>query len=226
MAYVALTNFADGDDVPGPDWWNQVGANFAASAPDIMTAAGQIAVASAENAASVLTAPTSSGLLLISDTSEALQMEWSAIPAAHAYWEGSADTASYTEGSYYQFDPMVAEAFDTTNSMSTSARYTAPLPGKYLVIAYATARWVSGAPAVNEMQAVALYINGSIYSVLDSDYMQGTPGYASVFGADIVDLVAGDYMDLYTYFGAAGDSVELGDGSNNGVDFFVQYLGA
>lgn len=97
--------------------------------------------------------------------------------------------------------------FDTHGAVTTGAswKYTAPVPGKYRVNALSlddgANTW-----AVNKVQDLLLYKNGSSYSTLYrwTSEQAGTTSQPVCSGGDVVDMVAGDYLDLRTFQNSGG----------------------
>lgn len=81
-------------------------------------------------------------------------------------------------------------SFDTTNS-----KFTAPSSGKYSVKSNIT---LSAANILADEYALALYKNGSFYKVLD-DRTQASTTVLNLQGSTSLDLIAGDYLELYLY---------------------------
>lgn len=81
MAYAAFSAWTDGDDAPGPDVWNQIGANFAAGIPDLIAAKGDLVSASGANTA-VKTAVGTNGQVLKANSAASGGIGWGVAPAA------------------------------------------------------------------------------------------------------------------------------------------------
>jgi len=81
-------------------------------------------------------------------------------------------------------------SFDTTNS-----KFTAPSSGKYSVKSNIT---LSATNILANEYALALYKNGSFYKVLD-DRTQASTTVLNLQGSTSLDLIAGDYLELYLY---------------------------
>jgi len=211
MAYTAIPTQNTGDTVTAADFNSWVKGNFEVSIPDIFTAAGQIAVASAADAAGVLAAPTSSGLTIVSDTSTALQMAWGAISLGGVYARAHSEadqTISNASATIVRFD---TEDSDTASVITTGASWKTTIPagqgGKYLVTG--SLRFKSSANwAANEYGILAFYKNGSLSYVPQIKFMQAAGTYLvgfSFFG--ILDLAAADYIDLRVTQNSGGDIV-------------------
>lgn len=80
MAYVAFSSWTTGDDAPGPDVWNQIGANFAAGMPDLFAAKGDIVSASAADAGAK-TAVGTNGYILQASSGATGGVAWAVAPA-------------------------------------------------------------------------------------------------------------------------------------------------
>lgn len=97
--------------------------------------------------------------------------------------------------------------FDTHNAVSgsgTSWKFTAPVSGIYRVsIAAITASIAWG--AANRNLATSLFKNGVLYSTIAEGYTSGSyTGYISNAGSTLIDLNAGDYIQIKQNANQAG----------------------
>lgn len=76
MAYTPVPNAATGDKFTAAYVNAYLRDNFAAAVPDILTAKGQLAAATAADAAAPVTAPTVNGQILTADSAQATGMAW------------------------------------------------------------------------------------------------------------------------------------------------------
>lgn len=87
---------------------------------------------------------------------------------------------------------------DTHNAITTGSNwiFTAPIAGKYLVIA--NMRFDAGVFTANNLQQISVYKNTSLYTYLNLYYHQvNYTGYpSSINGTTIMDLSAGDVVDM------------------------------
>lgn len=193
-----------------------------ATASSIAPAAkGDLVVGSATNDASVLAVGSANQVLTV-DSSTATGLKWQGFVGCNVNNSTTGLTITTNTLTTITFS---TEVFDTDSFHSTSTntdRITIPSGkgGKYLV----TMRgWYSSAGAAAGSTQMRIYKNGST---------QLTNNYVDVSAANtvgntttaIVDLVAGDYLNVQLYQASGGNKTwhtYSGEG-----EFSVQYLGA
>jgi hypothetical protein len=127
------------------------------------------------------------------------------IAASETIAVGAVRSANQTginpNNSYVQLQPN-STAFDTHATWNTSTyRFTAPAAGKYRISASAALGSIN---VLANQYMLYLYKNGSSFAYIDQRY----PSVSTPFGLSgslVVNLVAGDYLELYLY-GAGNNS--------------------
>lgn len=93
--------------------------------------------------------------------------------------------------------------FDTNGAVTTGAswKFTAPIPGKYRVVS--TIRYSNASSlTANTSLTLQLFKNGSLHQYIALHTVPVTASYGyNVTGSGIIDLIAGDYIDLRTDHG-------------------------
>ncbi len=208
MAYTAVPTQNTGDLWTAANHNTYIRDNFAAGVPDILTAKGDIAAATAANAASPLAVGTD-GQVLTADSGEATGLKYASISggnscAARYKISGSTANAALANNSteIIDFDTSV---FDTDTAVATGASWKFTVPtgkgGKYLVICSialaSDTNWSEG-----EIFRVSVYVGGVIQCQLNAIYVHANAsgGYAlQVHGATVLDLSAADEVDFRAY---------------------------
>lgn len=198
MAYTVMTPKTTGD-IPDEDDWNEIVNNFIAGVPDIFTTKGDIAVASAANAAGRLGVGTN-GQVLTADSGETLGVKW-ASPGASVFARYSTDTAQSIPSGSSTIVDYEDVSYDSASAVTTGAswKFTAPETGYYLITAMirlAAANW-----NLNEYASLTLYKNGSAECRLDfvNSYINNYTNQLSANGETVIYLEATDYIDIRFY---------------------------
>jgi hypothetical protein len=215
MAYTAWVNRATGYVALATDW-NIIGANFAAGVPDIFTAKGDIAVATAADAASPL-AVGANGTLLTAASGEATGLGWTTPSVARSYarYKISAEFAlPNNAATLVNYDTVV---YDDDTAVTTGAAWKFTVPashdGYFLVCASILIKSNANWTAAEKME-LQLFKNNSIYCVLASTYAQATGTYALfTTGSAVISLVATDYIDVRCYHNTGSAEVTNSDGN-------------
>ncbi len=200
MTYTVVPTAIDGQAAPNADYMNTyIGANFAAGVPDIFTAKGDLAVATAADVAVPFPVGTD-GRTLTAESSTATGLLWFC-SGASLY-----DTkliGSTNDNTWIRLD-INTDVYDISGEFAIY-KFVATYPGYYLVIINAHFG-IQGAGGTDfdagDYTAVSVYKNGAIYAILGMDYAQ-SDGQVTMYceGQTVVDLAAGDYLEIYTYIG-------------------------
>lgn len=194
MAYTELAAQITGDNWTAKEMNTYVKDNFAAGVPDIFTTKGDIAAASAANAASRV-AIGSDAAILMADSNQTAGVVWSILGRYAGV--GNAAVNSQAAQTWTQ-TTQFTEVWDSA-SAGSSATFTAPHLGYYFVSGKLT---FTGSASNLALLSVALYKNGVIYSILRSEFFDGIVDpdanwYYTIEGSDIVSLATGDTLKLY-----------------------------
>ncbi len=209
MAYNAVPTQNTGDEWSAAEHNTYVKDNFAAGVPDIFTTKGDIAAATAANAASRL-GVGADGTVLMASSAAATGLAWTVMPMAHYKTNAGQSIAS---ADYYiiNYEDLV---YDTASAVSVgpSWNFTAPVTGYYLVQAsalLASAAWDAG-----EFAALKLYYDNAAGPFLDLKYAQAA-GTRLVFlnGSCVYYAVAAKDIDIRIYQNSGG-AIALGSDSN------------
>lgn len=163
--------------------------------------------------------------VLTADSAASTGVKWAAVPTASfkgcQLWKSnnqSINNATYTA---ITFD---SENFDTDGFHSTvtnTSRITIPagLGGKYLITF--TAGYAASATGI---RGSALYKNGSQTHIM---FQVSASSAADHFfaGSQIMNLTAGDYVEIFLYQNSGG-ALDVKGLSDNATTFSCQYLGA
>lgn len=197
MAYTAVPTAYN--DSPGwsASWVNKyIKDNFAAGVPDIFTTKGDLAVATAANAATRL-AIGADGSILFADSATATGLNWGFPGLAKVNDTGTQSFAT----TYTKLTELDNEFYDLY-SVWASDRFTATYPGYYLVTCMfqcnkSSTTWAS----TDRGGEFWLYKGGQAYSMLSAGINKttGTNYLLSTFGADVVYLADGEYIEFYGY---------------------------
>lgn len=203
MAYTAVPTQNTGDLWTAAEHNTYIRDNFAAGVPDIFTAKGDLAVASAADVAGALAVGTN-GQILTADSGESLGVKWASLAGgaeSHArYKVSSTKSISNTTYTIIDYDTSVYDS-DTAVTTGASWKYTVPSgKGGYFVVTASAYLQSSAGWAADEFVQLALYKNGTLDTVLGEVRIHAS-GTFSVFvtGASLVSLAAADYIDVRMY---------------------------
>jgi hypothetical protein len=117
------------------------------------------------------------------------------IPIVARYSTDAGQSIPNTTPTIVNFEDLVIDTWSAV-TVGASWAFTAPVGGYYQVSVYieftATANW-----AVGERAEIALYKNGAVAAVLDAQENHGATSHrATLQGDDVVELAAGDTIDL------------------------------
>jgi hypothetical protein len=130
--------------------------------------------------------------------------------ASRAY-KASNQTSVNTNASYVKIN-LDTTLYDTHSGFASN-KYTAPISGYYQVSALIG---LAGTNVLNNFYLAAIYKNGSLFSGGVAQYPVAT-GAFSVSVSDIVQLNAGDYIELYLYGNGNNSSSTLTVVGGNGA---------
>lgn len=191
--------------------------------PTIVDAKGDLIVASAADTVSRLAVGTND-YVLTADSTQTLGVKWAAVPAASFV---GCDVRTNTDTSIanqtWTAIPMeAADYIDTNDFHSTTtnnSRITIPTGkgGKYRIFGHLG--WYNSAT----MFRAAIYLNG-VQNIVSIGFGNGTY-YAFVTVEKILDLAAGDYVQLYGYQ-ESGGAVNISGNGPGYTHFSAIYLGA
>lgn len=208
MAYTAVPTQNTGDLWTAANHNTYIRDNFAAGVPDIFTAKGDLAVATAANTATNRAVGTN-GQILTADSAESDGVKWASISGGNscaARYEISGSTAnSALANASAEIIDFDTSDFDTDTAVTTGASWKFTVPtgkgGKYLVmcnIALASdTNW-----GENELFRVGVYVGGVLQAYLGSQYMHAAAsgGFeVHVNGSTVLDLSAADEVDFRAY---------------------------
>jgi len=200
MAYTPMTPKSSGD-IPDENDWNDIVDNFGAGVPDIFTTKGDLAVASAADAAGRL-AVGSNGQLLTADSAQSLGLKW-ATPSDPCYARYKASGTTSVANTTWTILDFAASVLDSDSAVITGAswKFTVPtdMAGYYLVMVnvyvQSSANW-----GQNEQCSLGLYKNGTLNQYLSDVRMQYTGTYGVYLsGWGLISLADADYIDVRMY---------------------------
>lgn len=191
MAYADIGDIATGA-VISETYLDQIRANFQAGVPDIFTTKGDLAAATAGDAAARL-AVGADDATLVPDASTATGLAWQIQPAARVYNDAAIDPAP---GGWVTLT-FNTERFDTDAMHSTSTntgRLTVPTGGDGLYLIGGNVAIQTGAGD----KGVRILLNGTTaiaqnYGVSTADNPECLPV------ATLYSLAATDYVELQVY---------------------------
>jgi len=106
-------------------------------------------------------------------------------------------TAGTSFGTSFAVLDFATKSFDSTSAVTTGAswKFTAPISGKYRVTLGLTTASFTGASGNGV--AAKIYKNAAAYSRLGLELSEaGVTTYKFISGSDVVELLAGDYIDI------------------------------
>lgn len=216
MAYTAVPIVATGDLWTASNHNTYIRDNFAAGVPDIFSAKGDLAAASAADTAGRLAVGTN-GNILVADSAQALGMKWDGGVAAHCVVDPAQNFTTGVEA-LVRFD---TETFDSHGCVTTGAswRFIAPVSGFYYVSAVLAFSLNSGW-AGNEVAYMKLYLNGSGYRFLDRKEAMSTGDFTmTLSGGVLVSMTAAQYIYLQA-FQNSGSTLSLQPSDLNHISIF------
>jgi hypothetical protein len=194
MAYIAVETVTTGQAGWGATWVNTfIKNNFAAGVPDIFTTKGDIVAATAADTAARLAVGADS-LVLVANSGAASGVQWGAPGLIKVNDSGSQGSIWNTAVKLTQLD----NEFYDLGSQWANDRFTCTCPGYYLVTCMFQYRR-GGTWLADYSGYFMIYKNGAIYSYISLGVTQAASAdyVLSTFGADIVYLTFGDYIEFY-----------------------------
>jgi hypothetical protein len=209
MTYTVIPTQATGDVWSVTDMNTYIRDNFAAGVPDIFTAKGDLAVATAADVAVPFPVGTD-GRTLTAESSTSTGLMWFASGVS------ATGTTHVTSGEAWVWIALDTEVYDISGEFA-SYIFTATYPGYYLTTAVVkfevTPSGLGTAFDAGELVAIAVYKNNALYTIIGMNYIQ-VNGQLIAYcnGSDTISLAAGDTLKLYGYVGTAivnGDGVDV-----------------
>ena len=216
MAYAALPAKNATDTLDLADY-NKIKGNFEASAIDIVTAKGQLAVATGADALTPLTVGAND-TTLVPDSGQASGLAWQIQPAARVYNSALIDPATSSWVSL-TFD---SERFDTDtchSTVSNTGRLTVPANGDGLYLIGGSVQLGSFADT-GGLLGIRILLNGATVIAGHTDVRGATQVYA-VSISTLYSLVATNYVELQVY---TTDNVNVELQANYSPEFWFQWV--
>lgn len=219
MAYNVLPEVSAGDRWTAADVNTYFRDNFAAAVPDIFTAKGDLAAASAADAAGAV-AVGSNNAVLFADSTATLGVSWGIV--AHTKVNDPNEFNLVPTAPATKITELDNEYYDTASAFA-SDRFTAPHPGYFLVTLMM--QWGSGiltsgpgdfGLGPGERIGFKVYKNGSEYCTIAGLVWMGALTSAaqrilSCSGTDVVYLDRNDYIEFYFFQNAYSGSMGLSE---------------
>lgn len=212
MAYTPVPTQNVGDDWTATEHNTYIKDNFAAGVPDIFTAKGQIAVATAADAAEALSVGTNGYVLMADSSSDGgnVGMKWASPGGPRARLKRST-TLAVNSGTDTIVDYATTD-YDTHTAVTTGASWNFDVPagqgGYYLIIASVLFE-SSAAWAIIEQAYLRLYKNGTADVYISQFYSQVTATIqVYMTGMCIVSLADTDSIDVRVYQ-ASGSAINI-----------------
>jgi hypothetical protein len=197
MAYSDIGDIASGDTVTEA-YLDQIRANFLAGVPDIFTTKGDIAAATAADAAARV-AVGANDSMLVADSSESAGLAWQIQPAARVYDSGD-QSVSASSWTAVTFD---SERFDTDSMHSTSSntsRLTVPTDGDGIYLVGANLRLTTTGEIRVRLLKNGATVIGQVSHSIDSG---SPPTNTDLQVQSLVSLSATDYIQVQAWTNGA-----------------------
>lgn len=198
MAYTPVPTKNTGDLWSADDNNTYIRDNFAAGVPDIFTAKGDLAVATAADTATRL-ALGSTGQFLIADSSRTCGVKWGAAGTGTIYIRykvNAVQSIANNTGVILNFGTKV---FDTVSGVTTGAswKYTVPAgKGGYFLVSVGATLESNAGWGAGEFLKVLLFKNSTSYTAIGYTILPAAGTYAvSANGATVISATDGD--DLF-----------------------------
>ena len=195
MAYVDIGDIATGAVIT-EGYLDQIRANFLAGVPDIFTTKGDVAIATAADAAARL-AVGADDSILVADASTATGWAWQIVPTCRAY--NDADIALSAET--WTNVTLNTERFDTDamhSIVTDTERFTIPAGGAGLYSMGATVTIRPNAGSQDGTVGVRLLLNGVTIIGATQHDQRGTAD-ATLTATTLYSLAATDYVQAQAY---------------------------
>jgi len=216
MAYAALPAKIATDTLDLADY-NKIKGNFEASAIDIVTAKGQLPVATGANALTPLTVGAND-TTLVADSAAGAGVAWQIQPACRAYNNAAIDPAT----SSWVTLTFNSERFDTDtchDTGSNTSRLTVPANGDGLYLIGGTVQ-LGAFNDTGGLLGVRIILNGATVIAGDTDVRGGNQVYAFSIST-LYSLSATDYVELQVY---TTDDVNVELQANYSPEFWFQWV--
>lgn len=215
MAYNPVPTKNTGDTWSASDHNTYLRDNLAAMPPDVFTTKGDLFVGTAADAGARLAAG-SNGQVLTADSAQSTGLKWAGAAGgavAARYKVGSTQAISNSSTTIVNFGTSV---FDTDSAVTTGAnwRFTVPAgKGGYYAVTAMVALQQSSNWGVGEYCYLQIYKNGSAGARLVERFLNGSGTLTiSVTGTEIINLAAGDYIDIRITQNSGGNVTIDSDG--------------
>jgi len=207
MTYTAVPDVAEGDSWTAKNMNKYVRDNFTAGVPDIFTTKGDIAVATGNNAATIISAGSNNAYYIADDSCNSGIVS-TALGNVSASPAGS--SVSLTDDQWNHITWITSEEFDTASAYSGGI-FTVPHIGYYFIsfgMRVDIGNWtVSG---YGHYIKLGIYKNDSLVSVIahKDRTFDNIQGYEYIYGWDILALSSGDELKpmIYESIGTSPDA--------------------
>jgi hypothetical protein len=213
----ASTAFAaiqrNGSTISGPNAGAALGVNgqiypLMASAIGIKLNSGDtIQFMASQNSGSSVTLQGNFSIMMRSGPSQVAATE-----SVIARYQTDAGQSGITTGTIVNYEDKI---IDTHNAVTTGAnwKFTAPVSGKYRITV--SNETTGRSDTVGNLMSMRLHKNTTATSYVGLTYVQTTSSVAKVAtGSDLIELKAGDYIDLRLEHSLSAGSVTLGSNAN------------
>lgn len=212
MAYSDVGDKSTGDTINESDW-DQIRANFQASAVDIVTTKGDLTVATGADVL-VRLGVGANDTILVADSGETSGLAWQAVPGCRVTNSGdiSIGASSWTS---LTFDTERFDLGGMHDTVTNPSRITVPAGGAGIYMIGASVRFTSDAN-----QRMRILLNGTTpLATTDHFYDSGSgPTNLHFSICTLYDLGVGDYVQVQVYTGSGEDVKKR---SNDSPEFWA-----
>lgn len=218
MSYSVVPSVTTGYLWTAADHNTYIKDNFAAGVPDIFTTKGDLAIATAADAAARLAVGTNGQVLTAdSDTGGGdVGIKWSTVGSTAVLRYKTNSTTTVATGATAVVIDYAAKVYDPDTAVTTGAAWHYDVPagktGYYLVTASAmldsSANW-----GVGEQAELALFIGGVLHTYLIRRTVQAAGTFGMFLaGATMALLTAADVVDIRLTQNSGGNVIVNADG--------------
>lgn len=191
MAYVPLSTVADGNTIL-TSWGNQVKDNFAAGVPDIFTTKGDMAIASAGDAAGRLAVGANYQLVEALSTATLGVQYGSGVRSI--CWKSGAQSIPHNTLTKMQIVTVVSDDYSMLDSVNNRLVIPVGFPTRQYVIA--ADGYFTGHATDNTLRHLQIKVNGSA-QVRDTCSQDVDGNESGLVIAKPYTLAAGDYIEAW-----------------------------